>query len=69
MKQAKIDREELAQLFNISEEQMSYISNNDEGSGLLFNGKTIIPFYDNFPRNTKLYRIMTTKPTENMDYE
>ena len=31
---------------------------------LLFYGNTIIPFVDNFPRDTELYRIMTTKPQE-----
>jgi len=31
---------------------------------LLFYGNTIIPFTDHFPRDTKLYQIMTTKPDE-----
>ena len=29
-----------------------------------FNGSTILPFVDHFPKNTELYRIMTTKPQE-----
>ena len=32
--------------------------------GLLFYGSTILPFVDHFPKNTELYRIMTTKPQE-----
>ena len=35
-----------------------------EGEGLLFYGSTILPFVDHFPKNTELYRIMTTKPQE-----
>ena len=30
----------------------------------LFYGSTILPFVDHFPKNTELYRIMTTKPQE-----
>ena len=35
-----------------------------EGEGLLFYGNVILPFQDRFPKHTKLYSIMTTKPTE-----
>jgi len=30
----------------------------------LFYGNVILPFSDKFPRDTELYRIMTTKPNE-----
>ena len=39
-------------------------ANSNEGEGLLFYGNTIIPFKDKFPKDTNLYRIMTTKPNE-----
>ena len=32
--------------------------------GLLFYGNTIIPFKDRFPKDTKLYKIMTTNPRD-----
>ena len=35
-----------------------------EGNGLLFYGDVIIPFVDRFPKDTQLYKIMTTKPNE-----
>ena len=35
-----------------------------EGEGLLFYGNTILPFIDHFPKDTELYRVMTTKPQE-----
>ena len=30
----------------------------------IFYGSTIVPFKDDFPKDTQLYRIMTTKPEE-----
>ena len=41
-----------------------YVTHSGEGEGLLFYGSTILPFVDHFPKNTELYRIMTTKPQE-----
>ncbi|NCD10420.1 MAG: hypothetical protein EOL98_13595, partial [Negativicutes bacterium] len=32
------------------------------GEGLLFFGNTIVPFIDKFPKDTMLYKLMTTKP-------
>ena len=38
--------------------------NSNAGEGLIFYGSTIVPFKDDFPKDTQLYRIMTTKPEE-----
>lgn len=62
LKQSPVDRQVLSEMFNISEAQQSFITNSDPGQGLLYNGKTIIPFEDKFPQNTKLYEVLTTKP-------
>lgn len=64
MNQATSDRLELAHLLNISNQQLGYVTNSNEGQGLLFSGDSIIPFIDKFPKNTKLYKMMTTKPDE-----
>jgi len=64
LNQASTDRIELAELLNISDLQMSYITNTDAGNGLMKVGSSLVPFTDNFPRNTSLYRLMTTKPGE-----
>jgi type IV secretory pathway VirB4 component len=64
LNQAASDRDELAKLLHISNEQMSYITNSDAGSGLLRYGSSLVPFVNKFPRNTKLYKLMTTKPGE-----
>lgn len=66
LNQAPTDRIELAKLLNISELQMSYITNVDAGHGLIKVGSCLIPFANKFPRNTKLYKLMTTKPGENL---
>ena len=64
LNQAGGDREILADKLNISLHQLSYVTNSNEGEGLLFYGNTIVPFVDRFPKDTKLYRLMTTKPEE-----
>lgn len=64
LSQAPSDRNELAKLLNISETQLSFVTNADEGQGLLFCGDSIIPFQDHFPKNTQLYKMMTTKLKE-----
>lgn len=64
LNQASSDREELAHLLNISDTQLSYITSSDEGEGLLFSGNSIIPFVDKFPKDTQLYKMMTTKVDE-----
>lgn len=64
LNQASTDRMELARLLNISDLQLSYITNVDAGNGLIKVGSSLVPFADQFPRNTRLYRLMTTKPGE-----
>ena len=61
LNQASTDRVELARLLNISDNQLSYITNVDFGRGLIKCGSSIVPFMDNFPRNTRLYHLMSTK--------
>ena len=64
LNQAATDRKELAKLLNISDEQMSYITNSEAGCGLIRYGSSLVPFINQFPTNTKLYKLMTTKPGE-----
>ena len=62
LNQASTDRLELAKLLNISDLQMSYITNVNAGEGLIKIGSSLIPFVNKFPKNTELYKLMTTKP-------
>ena len=64
LNQASGDRQILAKQLNISPFQLSYVTNSNEGEGLLFYGNTIIPFKDKFDKTLKLYSLMTTKPEE-----
>ena len=64
LNQAGGDREILAKQLNISPHQLSYVTHSGEGEGLLFYGNTILPFIDRFPKDTRLYKMMTTKPGE-----
>ena len=67
LNQASGDRQILAQKLNISPHQLSHVTQSGEGEGLLFYGNVILPFVDRFPKDTELYRIMTTKLTERTD--
>ena len=66
LNQASTDREELARLLNISDNQLGYITNVKAGSGLIRCSGNLVPFENTFPRNTKLYQLMTTKPGESL---
>ena len=65
LNQAATDRAELAKLLNISDNQLSYITNVDSGRGLIKCGSAIVPFMNSFPKN-RLYQLMTTRPSETM---
>ena len=64
LNQSPKDREKLADLLNISSEQMSFITDVPAGCGLIRYGSALIPFVNRFPKDTKLYQLMTTKPGE-----
>ena len=64
LNQAQGDREILAKKLGISPQQLSYVTQSGAGEGLLFYGNTIVPFIDRFPKDTKLYSLMTTIPQE-----
>ena len=61
LNQAGGDRQILAKQLGISPHQLSYVTHSGEGEGLIFYGSTILPFVDHFPKDTELYRVMTTK--------
>lgn len=64
LNQAAGDREILAEKLHISDEQLQYVTNSGPGEGLIRYDKVILPFTDNFPTDTTMYRLMTTKPEE-----
>ena len=66
LSQASTDRMRLTELLNISDRQMSYITDVEAGHGLIKVGSSLVPFANKFPKNTKLYKLMTTKPGESV---
>lgn len=64
LNQAAGDRAILAKQLNISPQQMKYVTHSEAGEGLIFYGNVVLPFVDRFPKDTELYRVMTTKPEE-----
>ena len=64
LNQAQGDRAILAKQLNISPQQMKYVTHTEAGEGLIFYGNVVLPFIDRFPKDTELYRVMTTKPEE-----
>lgn len=66
LNQAAGDREILAEKLHISDQQLEHVTNCGQGAGLLFFGDVILPFKDTFPTDTTMYRLMTTKPEEQL---
>ncbi|MEG1650646.1 MAG: TraE family protein [Oscillospiraceae bacterium] len=64
LNQAPSDRDRLADLFNISNEQLGFITDAAEGKGLIKYGNAFVPFENKFPKDTELYKLMSTKPNE-----
>ena len=61
LNQAATDRADLAELLSMSELQMSYITNVEAGQGLAKIGGALVPFQNRLPKDTQLYKLMTTK--------
>ena len=64
LNQAQGDRQILVKQLGISNHQLSYVTHSGPGEGLLFYGSVIIPFVDRFPKDTELYSLLTTRPSE-----
>ena len=63
LNQSPNDREDLAKLLKISEEQLSFITNSQTGCGLIKYGASLVPFINKMPKGL-LYDLNTTKPSD-----
>jgi hypothetical protein len=61
LNQASEDLKILAPMLKISEAQASFVTKAEAGSGLLFAGDVLVPFQDQFPSDSYLYKLMSTK--------
>lgn len=66
LNQSMMDRAMLKEILSLSDNDLEFITNAETGHGLIKTGKQVIPFEDNFPKNTKLYQIMTTKAEDDI---
>ena len=62
LNQAKIDRDKIQNLHNVSDALIEYITDQPVGKGLIYNGTVMIPFDYTIPKDTELYKIMSTNP-------
>ena len=69
LNQAASDRVELARLLSISDTQLSHITNAGVGKGLIRCSGNIVPFESQFPKDSQLYKLMTTKLEETIEDE
>ena len=64
LNQAQGARAILARQLGISPQQMKYVTHTEAGEGLIFYGNVVLPFIDRFPKDTELYKVMTTRLEE-----
>ena len=64
LSQSNIGRSEIQEQFDVSDALIDYIKDKPLGTGLLYTGQTVVPFNYNLPKDTKLYKLMSTKPSE-----
>ena len=65
LKQNPIDAAKLQDILHFTDSEIQYVNDTPAGHGILvLGGKTKIPFYDEFPKDTKLYSMMTTNFSE-----
>ncbi len=67
LKQNPTDAAKLQDVLNINDSEIQFVNDVPAGHGLLIlGGKTKIPFYDEFPKDTTLYSLMSTNFSETM---
>ena len=64
--QSDMNRKQLSSMLGISREEQKYISSPKPGMGLIRVNGDVIPMNDDFPKDTELYKIMTTRPEERL---
>ena len=58
------DIDHVVELYGLSDIQRNYLLKARPGQGILKMGNALIPFVNDYPKNTKSYRLLTTKPGE-----
>lgn len=64
LNQSPIGRNQLQQLYDISDNLLDYIKDKPAGTGLIYNNSILIPIDYKLPTDSELYRIMSTNPND-----
>lgn len=64
LSQSSHDRDKFAEMFQLSTNQVENINESGVGRGLLKCGNDLLPFENVFPKDTTLYKLMSTKLNE-----
>lgn len=64
LNQSPIGRNQLQQLYGISDALINYIKDKPSGMGLIYNNSVLIPMDYKLPVTSELYRIMSTNPND-----
>ena len=65
LKQNPTDAAKLQDVLHFTDSEIQYVNDTPPGHGILvLGGKDKIPFYDEFPKDTKLYEYLTTAFSE-----
>lgn len=67
LNQNPVDAQQLQKILHFSDQELNYLNDVPAGHGVIVigsGGKVKIPFYDEFPRDTELYRKMSTNFSE-----
>jgi len=66
LNQSAMDRGMLQEILHLSDNDMKFVTNQESGRGLIFNGKQAIPFVDDYPKHLKLFKVFTTKAEDDV---
>ena len=61
LNQAPLDRQELAPILNLSEQQLDYITDQPPGYGLIYNGSTVVPFENSIDESTEIFKLIDSR--------
>ena len=61
MNQSPTGRDTIAHRYNVPDSLIDFINEKDVGNGLIYTGRSMIPFDYHIPSNNKLYRLWNTK--------
>lgn len=69
LNQAATDRVQLAHILAMSDTELEFVSDVAKGHGIIKAGRHVVPFKDEFPKDTKLYKMMTSDPEERKEID